>query len=331
MDTRPVPRPWECSYYAVTSNPNTYKPTAAGMATAPASTYAPSAAAMASSPPIATATPIGTAAPTTPVGTPTPANAGTAQNLPQHIRDAATLHGQPVIIAWTQFDPALEKELGRYSCFSVMAPFFPLLLPCFWIHFCCLAPCIIPCALAGKAAIVNGAKSQYWILTDRELKIVSLDHDVWSCAGWSKTGNIVKTVPLEQITDCGLDARGNGKLNQMAGDLPTIYVDTASSGANPKGPSHEAVGLGLEHYAWFLQQLQNQRNTLQGAGAVGAASIVSAIMSRPPGSITHASTVGGSNNKTTAERLAEIKQLKDQEIISQAEYDQKRQQIIAGI
>jgi len=175
-----------------------------------------------------------------------------------------------------------------------------------------------PCLYNGKVAAENAARSQYWMLTDRDLKIVSMDHDNCCCPGVIKSGNIVKSVPLENITDCGLDARGTGCVNDCAGDLPTIYVDTASSG----GGCHEAVGLGLENYNWFIQKVLSQRNIVKGGGEGSMGGLQS------PMPLTMARTV---TDKSAQERIAEITQLRHQGILTQEEFVQKRQEIISSI
>jgi len=251
--------------------------------------------------------------------TATPPNAGLNHNLPDHIRNAANLHSSQ-IVAWTKLDPALAQELGRYFCFRT---FGPLLLPCFWVHFLILWPFFF----AGKALSENAARSQYWILTTTELNIVSLDHDQMCIPGICKSGDIVKTVPLENITDCGFHARGTGAANNCAGDVPSIYVDTASSCNNntSEGGGHEAVGLGLENYQWFIQQVLNQRNIVKGGqGGMG----MNMGMQSPP---MAASMSRPDADKSAQERIAEITHLKDQGLITQQEFDQKRQEIIASI
>jgi hypothetical protein len=146
-------------------------------------------------------------------------------------------------------------------------------------------------------------------LAEQELKVVSLDHDI--CCHY-RSGDTVKTIPLENITDCGLDARGSGVGNNCTGDLSVIYVDTASSGGK-NGTSHEAMGLGLQNVEWFLQEVMNRRDVVKGAP-------VAQSMLRAPG-----------DSKSTEVRIAEIQNLRDKGIITAEEYDTKRQEIIATI
>ena len=138
---------------------------------------------------------------------------GGSLSLPADVRQAARLRSR--VIMWSHLDPALSDELGRFLCCRTFGPF--LMLPCFWPHLLCVWPCL--CGM--KAASRNEAVSQYWILTETELKIVTMDHDATCCPGCCRTGDQVKTVPLENITDVGVDARGSGMANSCAGDLPS--------------------------------------------------------------------------------------------------------------
>jgi hypothetical protein len=122
-----------------------------------------------------------------------------------------------------------------------------VVLPCFWPYLLFLWPCL----WSAATRVENAARSQFWILTEQELRIVSLDHEGCCIAGCVKSGVNCKVIPLENITDAGLDATGKGFLNKCAVDLPTIYVDTASSGntASSVGRGH---GLALPNYESFI-------------------------------------------------------------------------------
>lgn len=244
---------------------------------------------------------------------PLPSDAGTEYNLPQEVRGIANLRDP--VIAWTSIDPKLEGELSKYICCTTFGPF--VFMPCFWPHFLIIWPCLIGCKVANE----NSARSQVWILTRRELKIVSLDHDTCCCPGLSKSGNKVKTVPLENITDVGIASRGSGVANNWAGDIPSIYVDTASGN---KG-THEATGVALNNAKWFIQETLNYRDALK--GATGSYSYVTPVI---------ANAMGDRDGKqqqqhSAAERMQELKVMFDQGLITQDEYDSKRQDIIRSV
>jgi len=233
-----------------------------------------------------------------------PSDAGTKYNLPADIREVARLRGE--VVAWTHLDPALEKELGTYMFWRTCGPF--VVMPCLWLHLCILCPCLCCAKIVGQ----NAAKSQYWVLTEKELKVISMDHDKCCCPGICKSGNNVKTIPVDNITDCGLDAKGNGCANKCSGDLPVVYVDTASGGQSQEGHTHEAVGLGLANYEWFIDEVMNRRNDVKNAPSAQ-------FMSRP------------SDGKSVEERMAELTKLRDMGILTSDEYEKKRNEIIASI
>jgi hypothetical protein len=159
----------------------------------------------------------------------------------------------------------------------------------------------------------NHARSVYWVLTQDELKIVSLDHDATCCVGCCRTGDKVQTIPLENITDCGKDAQGKGSCNKMVGDLPSIYVDTASVGGNKV---HEAFAFALKDNDRLIASILNQRDAVK--GGLRAAPVAQAMLVR-------------GDDKPAKERLAEIQDLLYNGVITQQEYDQKRKDILSSI
>ena len=90
---------------------------------------------------------------------------GTDQNLPRHIRDMAGLRHR--VVAWTTVNPAYD--IDKYVTTRVFGIF---ILPCFWPHLILMWPCLC----AARTATTNAAKSQYWILDEKELKIVYENH-----------------------------------------------------------------------------------------------------------------------------------------------------------
>jgi hypothetical protein len=233
-----------------------------------------------------------------------PPNAGTKYNLPEDVRKVANVRGE--IIAWTKLDPDLESTISRYICCVSFGPF--LFCPCFWPHLIIMWPCLC----WAKVASENAARSQYWILTEKELRVVCLDHDTCCVAGCSKSGIKSQAIPLENITDAALDARGTGYANQCAGDVPTIYVDTASSTPG----MHDAVGLGLANYEWFIQQILDHRDAVKAGGSYQGAP-AAASMDR--------------SGKSAAERIREITELRDSGVLTQAEFNKKKEEIVASI
>jgi hypothetical protein len=104
-------------------------------------------------------------------------------------------------------------------------------------------------------------------------------------------------------------------------DLPTIYVDTASSGNTSNGVGHEATGLALANYESFIRQILDGRDASKAGHSSGPATM----------SMNRVDNAGYVGDKLPAERIADIKELYESGILSQQEYDQKRNEIISSM
>jgi hypothetical protein len=171
----------------------------------------------------------------------------------------------------------------------------------------------------------NGSKSLYWILTENELKIVSMSFDQCCLPGCFQSGNTVKSIPLENITDCGVGARGNTCGNQCVGDLPNIYVDTASA-----KEGHEAEAVALAGHEWFISEILNRRDIVkQGGGA--AVPMHSYSAPAPAMATVVAMERGDTTRRSAAERIKEITRLHESGILTNEQYEKKKQEIIDSI
>lgn len=172
---------------------------------------------------------------------------GTPASLPEHVREI--IQPRSAVIAWTTVDPS--HNLGRYFCVRGYREFA---CPCFWPHLLILWPCL----WADTTTAMNKAKAQFWVLEDNDLKVVTTSHDTCCISGARRSENTVKTIPLSKITYCDeFTTSGRGCFDQAAGDIPTIYVDTADD---------KATGLGLHNYREFIDKVMHQRD--QGVKAV---------------------------------------------------------------
>jgi hypothetical protein len=188
-------------------------------------------------------------------------------SLPADIRAIANLRHR--VVAWTALDPNLKDEVGGYVCGHTFGMF--AILPCFWPHLLLCWPFLC----AAKVDSVNTIRGQYWILTETELKVIVTRHDASCIPGCCEVGDVVKTIPLENITDCGVSGRATGLVNQCAGSLPEIYVDTAS------GKAHEATGIALAKHERFVQAVLNQRDVVKGYAAGNPSTFVTVTATAP--------------------------------------------------
>jgi Short C-terminal domain len=225
---------------------------------------------------------------------------GSKFNLPQDVLDVAGLRS--AVIAWTAVDPDLK---GDVACHTFCNSFDKYLIPCLWPHLVLCFPCL--CLKWVNAE--NDVLSQVWILTETELKIVSMGYDTCLLPGLYQSGDTVKTIPLENIVDCGVKQSGRGLFNMFV--MPEVYIDTANCGGRDE---HEATGVALAEHQLFIQEILNQRDVVKGR----ARKIV-------------AVPVMDGGGRTAEDRMEEVSKLHAKGILTQQEYEKKRQEIIDSI
>lgn len=209
------------------------------------------------------------------------------------------------VLAWTLFDS--DHDIVQYACCSTCGKF--LLVPCFWPHFVLLSPCLLASCI-GK---INLIASQYWVLTETDLRIIHLDHDTTCLPYCWRTGVSVRTIPLEKISDIGLDSRGRGVLNLCVGDVPVISVETAAL-SDKKQDNDESRGIGLHNHQWFVEQVLDQVELV-----------------RNPVRTNRLGNRNDKSDKSSLERMQELKTLHERGFVSTEEYEQQRQMILQAI
>ena len=248
---------------------------------------------------------------------PRPPNVGTSADVPDDLCSLAHLQRNNVI-AWVTLDEQFEGKIGHVTCCASFGVF--VFLPCFWPHLLIIWPCLLAVKLSADRVIRN----TYWILTTTEIKVIVKSHA--GCCGTN--GDQVKSIPLDTITDCGVMAKNTACCKCYEG-VPTIYVDTASSGARSSEHSsskHEAVGHGLAGYDWFMAEILARRETLKGHNNTPH----HLSSSSSPIVYAHAEMERGESS-TVESRLQKIIELRNLGVLSEVEYEKKRQDIIASI
>jgi hypothetical protein len=179
-----------------------------------------------------------------------PSNVGDDSNLPPDVRAVAGL--QSSVVAWTteDKDPKYERDGAAIRRMACVIACFPLFL------------------FTAK----NPKHSHtYWILTETELKFVTLNHEVCFLPGIKQSGDTVHTIPLDNITGCGV------KTSHWWWSFPYIYVKVPESIDDDYGRidwTHTIVGLALAGQNWFAQEIMRRRNTLNATvGTIGSVSI----------------------------------------------------------
>jgi hypothetical protein len=179
---------------------------------------------------------------------PTPDHGGTLPNameeIPQFVSQSMS-HPNTVgteLIAWTKLDAQWETYLGRASCCLAFGKF--LAFPCFWPF---VLACLPLCSCMKNAKKLE-LRSNYWILTDREVIIVALK--VFDFA-WR---NSIQHIPLRNITECYI---------RMAcyDQLPTLCIQIINAQAFSDGTVVGPMeGYGLAGHDWFHTAILRQRD-----------------------------------------------------------------------
>jgi hypothetical protein len=187
-----------------------------------------------------------------------PHNVGTIHNLPDDVRtlaglddddddddDSTSSHHD---IVWTTFDTEFEPKISPYVLLCQFVA-LSLMIPC-----CCpLWVCIWKNTMAER---FESIRRKYWILTNRDVKIVVLARDFDSYCCFPGRNNRIHSIPLKDITDCYLR-----EYSPVSGySLPTLNIDTIRSTGKDIG--HEAVGYGLVGYNWFMTEILHRRDHL---------------------------------------------------------------------
>jgi hypothetical protein len=233
-----------------------------------------------------------------------PYNVGTSRNLPDDIRSRL---GSTTVIAWTTLDDAYESDIYQTTCCMTLGPFF--VVPCLWptLILCFPRLCV---AQLDKELII---RTTYWILTDQDVKIFRRSYD-FGCGWCYSTGDSLESIPLSQITDCGIQEPVEGCYGNCVKSVPIIYIDTANTRTEAapniwtEAKEHEAVGYALAGYDWFVAAILHQRNR----GRCAALTTM-----RDP--------------ETVERRIEKINHLWERGIMTKEEYEKKRQEIFASI
>ena len=250
---------------------------------------------------------------------PRPSNVGTGADIPDDLARVAHLQRSNVV-AWVTLDEKYKDAVGDLLCAQNFAI---CIFPCFWP----LLPICVPCIIASKISDELTIQNTYWVLTTTDIKIIVNSHD-GPCGG--SKGLQVKSIPLDSITDCGISTPDSGCCACDAA-VPTIYIDTASSGArnsDDNGPRHEAMAYGLSGYDWLVAEIIVRRDALRGhhhhAAAAPMVTVPAALAEMDRGDQTEPSS-------TIESRLQKIDDLRNRNMLTQLEYENKRQEIIGSI
>jgi hypothetical protein len=191
---------------------------------------------------------------------------------------------------------------------------------------------------------LNFERSQYWILTETDLNVVTKHYDLcWYCIpGCNQVGDDVKSIPLDSLSHCKTNEKPNGCMDWCTEPPPTLLA-TSEDGQS-------VVGYGLAHQDWFIREILNRRDVIKGRRSPNHQVPTHRSIPKyelPTGRIMpdHKLPVGRSiptavasviatpvmergSTKSTADRIKDIADLCESGILTHEEYTKKRQEII---
>jgi hypothetical protein len=244
-----------------------------------------------------------------------PQTVGTNFNLPDDIRDIAGIHAATNVVAWTTFDEEFDHTIDPSMIYRRHVK-LGLLIPCF----CPFMVLTIPCARSCIIDTVHSIRHTYWILTDRDVKIVV--EVINSCS--DGRDNRVHSIPLKDITDCNVQEQSPG---YWLNGLPFLYIDTVASRSKEQ-PMHEAVGRGLVGYSRFRTEILYRRDLVLGSPTVPTMAEATIAVAEPVTRMDRGTTI---SSESIERRMQIITDLHQRGIMTKAEYEMKRHEIFALI
>lgn len=246
---------------------------------------------------------------------------GDADSLPKDVAAVANLRHN--VLAWQTIEPSNADTLMKYVCCTTAGPL--IALPCFWPHLCILGIGFGGCACAGARAQVEAIKHTYWVLTERDLLLVTTDHGNCFCPihgialctpPLASSGNQVKAIPLENLTDISTDNKGRNCFQACVPDYSYMSANTASSVNVGRGqPGNEGVLVGFNQEFDLRGKILDQRDIVKDGPKAPVAQAV----------------VRSDDGKSAKEKIKDLKEMLDDGLISQSEFDQKKADILANM
>jgi hypothetical protein len=173
-----------------------------------------------------------------------PETIGTISNLPQDVR-SMVCWGLSTVVAWSKLDPEFEPVLFRIKwCYWVVLGLYGIFL--FHATDVLIGSILLFVILFFffQVPVVwqQGLRNTYWILTDRDLILVTQRHWLFS--------DKIQYISLDHIVNCGTV--------RSCCSRSTIYVDTPFS-MRRKG-QHYVSFFALAESDWFKTAILQQRD-----------------------------------------------------------------------
>jgi len=235
--------------------------------------------------------------------------------LPQAVMDALLrAKNDSPILAWTQMDPMLESSLHKQLRME-------------WTKLCLqglLFPCLFPCWAWDLCGQQTRRSEEIWVLTEESLYRVSLDTTFCGCAS---TGEEVLRLPLEDLSlywckDLQVEMPEAGCLRRKV-PMMNVAGHEYNSVPNQRGPFKIACGYALKDVEVFAAAILRQHYLAKAKaesmdrGQTPAAALPVVSAERQEDAIR--------------DRLALAEKLRSEGLITEEEYQDKRQDILASL
>jgi hypothetical protein len=227
---------------------------------------------------------------------------GTCADLPSDVRELADLAPDERVIAWTSYDPDHSGNLCTASCASTS--YGPALefCPCLWPMYC----------LELQASLQRPRETTqvYWILGEQNLYRVRKRLDNCFISGFCVVTEESTRTSLENITE--------GSIVRIP---PTCYIESPEEiklHVCDRSINSHISGACLKNQKIFLKEILKQRDLVVAAAPV---STTAATQTMDRGDDDQAP-------RSIRERLQLITQLLSEGLVSQEDYDRKKQEIL---
>lgn len=237
---------------------------------------------------------------------------GDASNMPPTLQNATgNLRERHRILYWSATDPT--QPIQRGICCVQAGPL--IMLPCFWPHllilggpFCCAAWCMKQDVLA-----------RYIVLTEATVEIIEVEHDKCCVPGCYRKGQEINSIPLDQINDIQTEGKASGCVTCCVPQFTEMRILTATNAF--VGRRGQLPGLAIYAHT-DVQELRNrifsQRDIVRNGGNGVATAAVVQMIERDSG-------------QQATEKLIALKNMLDSGLITEAEHDEKKKDILKSM
>ena len=172
--------------------------------------------------------------------------------------------------------------------------------------------------------------SQYFVLTNKEVLVVSLDHNASCCSGLCKTGDQVKTISLDKITGVDTDGTGKGLINMCAGDMSVMVITSTTTSNGGMAVSNGGPRVMMPAGQMFgADEEFDMKGKIMDAKDALEMSYRNQLGGNGGGVPTQ--TMNRNDGKSVMDRIKDLKELLDNGLIEQDDFDKQKAEILTSV